>query len=199
MPEVPLTEELIQDQEHQLALDPQSVMLNGRTTETLQEPDKIVRDAFIREYIKDFNGKLAMHRIGVVNPKTASTKASIWLREPYCANRLNELVRQLRPEDVVTRQEIMCGLWKEANDPNNEGSTRVASLACLAKMSGLISPLPEKNGDTVNVTNVMFVPLVNLDQWASQASIMQTELRARASDRMPTLPAAVLEITSEQR
>lgn len=194
-----LTNELIEAQQRDADCDPNSVLLSGRTEETLDEKDKIIRDAFCLEYIKDFNGKHAMARIGVTNPRTQNSKSCIWLREPYVQKRIRELVRDLKETDVVQRNEVLARLWKEANDDDNEGSVRVAALAHIGKMLGM---RPEKDSDNTPKLpqNVLLMPIVNLEQWASQSAVMQTQLlqsaRERGSPAMPLPRVPVIEAES---
>lgn len=169
-------------------MTPSAVMITSRTAEQLHEADKIYRDAFVREYIKDFNGCLALARIGFTGTN-AGKRASQLLREPYVAQRLDTLLRQLRPEDVVTRGQVMAKMWKEANDPNNEGSVRVAATAHVAKMLGMDK---SATTDTPAVaSNVMLIPVTSAEDWSQSAATAQQVLKQRAAAAVmpPPMPA----------
>lgn len=166
-------------------MTPSAIMIENRTADTLREADKIYRDNFVREYIKDFNGSAAMCRMGFTG-QGPGARATKLLREPYVAQRLDELLRQLRPEDVVTRGQVMAAMWKEANHPFNDGSTRVAALAHIAKMLGMDKPAV----DTTNqvASNVMIIPVASVGDWEQSAQTAQSVLKQRAS-AMATMPA----------
>lgn len=155
-------------------------LYDSRTDESLDEKAKIYRDAFCREYIKDFHGSKALFRLGYTNAKSAPTRACQLLREPYVANRIHELVRQLQPTDIVTRGQVMAKLWEEANDYSNEGGVRVQATAHIAKMLGMMDKAKDES-DAPSV-GVMFVPCSGSPQeWEAAASMAQGMLKQRAS------------------
>lgn len=152
-------------------------LYDARTDETLTIAAKLWRDSFIREYIIDMNGRNALVRLGV-NYKTAGVRAAQMMREPYVRVKLREKLSELRPEDVVSRGQIMARMWQEANDFSSEPAVRVAALAHLAKMVGLI----EHETKSVNINvGVMMVPVMTMDQWRSEALITQTKLKQLAA------------------
>jgi hypothetical protein len=146
----------------------------GRTAETLSEAAKIFRDAFVREYVKDFKGDQALFRLGYSNQTTAVSRAYTMLREPYVAQRLDEVIRQMRPEDVVQRQQVLSAMWKEANDEYNEDSTRVAALAHCAKMLGMMNQKEETHTAPIGV---MLVPMIAVEDWKQTAVTSQAMLK----------------------
>lgn len=156
----------------------------ARTEETLSETAKVYRDAFCREYIKDFNATQAVIRLGAPDKQSATTKGSILLAEGYVANQIYQLVRQLRPDDVVSRQQVMARMWLEANSDSNEGATRVKALAHLAKMLGMME---EKKETSTVSSGVMLVPLVDVAEWQQSATIAQ-DLLKREVAAVPTFP-----------
>lgn len=159
--------------------------LASRTAENLDENSKMYRDAFVRSYIIDFNGPNAVYRLGYTGEKkNAYTKASTLLREPYVAQELARVTREIRPEDVVTRGQIMMGLLKEANREDNEGGTRVNAWAHLAKMTGLLNGggKGEDDGAPKMALGVMLVPVLDMNDWASACAIAQASLKANASN-----------------
>lgn len=149
--------------------------LEDRTADNLSESARVFRDAFIREYIVDYNGKAALARCGIENPVTAGVRASQLLREPYVAARLSALVRELRPVDVVTRGQVMSAMWKEANTAFL-CSSRVAALAHLAKMLGMMESAEAPAGPIA----VMFIPSTSPADWAIAAPAAQAMLKAKA-------------------
>lgn len=152
-------------------------LYDSRTDATLNEAAKIFRDAFCVQYVIDFRGDLAVIRCGHNNPKTAKVRSSQLLREPYVANKINELVRQLKPEDIVTRQQVMAKMWEEANNTGNQCSTRVAATKHIATMLGMM-----KQTDTheVQPMGVMLIPAMTMEEWKQNAAITQQILKAGA-------------------
>ncbi len=148
------------------------------TSLDMKEAHLLYRDAFVREYIKDFNAKNAMHRLGVEHPTTARNQGGKLLREKYVLQRLDETVRQLQPTDIVSRGQVMSAMWKEANDPLNTGSERISAIAHCAKMLGMDRTKTEE--DTTLPMNVMMIPVMNVEDWAASAIAAQELLKARA-------------------
>lgn len=150
-------------------------VIEARTGANLRESAKAFRDAFCREYIKDFSGPSAMVRCGYQGPRTsANTRSCNLLREPYVANKIDELIRQLKPEDIVTRQQVMALMWKEANDQHNPGKVRVAALAHVATMLGMTRPKEDTGSQPIGV---LLIPMVAGDDWALLAAASQKALK----------------------
>jgi hypothetical protein len=161
------------------------ILYNSRTDATLTEARKIYRDAFCREYIKDFNGKNALIRIGCLYKGHAlSTFASNLIREPYVANRIDFLVRSLKPEDVVTRQEVMAKMWALANDPMSASIAKVAACAHVGKMLGMFKTEDKESG-AGEAIGVMMVPMLATDDWQSSARTAQALLKSAARGETP--------------
>jgi hypothetical protein len=150
------------------------ILYENRTAETLSLSARIFRDAFIREYIKDFNATKSLIRLGCENHKAASVQGCQLLREPYVAKKLDETIRQLQPTDVVTRQQVMAGLWEEANSPKNYGDTRVRALAHIGKMLGMGREENQQNTSS----GVMLVPMTASDDWGKIAAAAQAILKS---------------------
>lgn len=147
-------------------------LYDSRTAETLPESSKIFRDAFCNSYIIDFNGANALMRIShPSSERTCRVRASQLLREPYVANRIHELVRALKPSDVVQRGQVMARMWQEANDDSNPGKVRVAALAHVANMLGMTKPVEDKGPQAVGV---LLIPMTQGDDWSAMAQ--QTQL-----------------------
>ncbi len=151
----------------------------------MAESSKIYRDAFCVEYIKDFSGSKALVRIGYEDKRTLSARASGLLREPYVANKIDQLVRQLKPEDIVTRQQVMALMWKEANDPYNEGGVRVAACAHVAKMLGMFK---EAEVETTAPVGVMMIPVMSVADWETSAVTAQAFLKREANAAPTSMP-----------
>jgi Terminase small subunit len=156
------------------ALSPTLQTLQGRTEETLEQAEKDYRDAFVREYLIDFRGDLALVRIGCTDIKKLKQRAYILLHETYVRNEITRRLREISPEDVVKRGQVMAKLWEEANDPCNEGSTRVKATAHIAKMLGMMQNAEAAPRST---PGVMMVPVMSLEDWQQAAQIAQQALK----------------------
>jgi Terminase small subunit len=156
-----------------------AAIYEGRTEATLTASAKAFRDAFVASYVIDFHAESALVRVGFTGSRAhAQTKVSQLLREPYVQNLLHKTIIDRRPEDVVTRQQVMSRMWEEANAPGNPGKVRVAALAHLASMLGMTKAL-DNSGEGVPV-NVMLVPIQAPEEWEAAAKGAQLLLKERA-------------------
>lgn len=152
-------------------------VLAARTGENLPSDAKSFRDAFVLEYIKDFNATAALMRLGVgnvANTQHIRNKACQLRREPYVSARIDELLKQLKPTDIVSRNQVLAALWKEANDEDNPGKTRVSALAHLANVLGMTRQKEDTNPQPVGV---MVIPMTPQDDWATIAANSQKALK----------------------
>ena len=157
-----------------------AIMFEQRTEQTLTESAKIFRDAFVRSYVLDYRGDLALFRLGFEgDAKSARQRASRLLTEQYVSSRLAELVRQLQPSDVVTRGQVMSALWKEANNAFEDG-VRVQALAHLGKMLGMMDSA--SNTPNSMPMGVMVIPMIDASAWSANAQNSQLLLKQRAGD-----------------
>ena len=143
---------------------------------TLTHEERVFRDAFVRSYIQDFNGKNAAIRIGIP-ALLASAKAAVLLREVYVRVKLMDTVRTLQPSDVVTRGQVMAHMWHLANNAWDD-SAKVAATAHVAKMLGM-DRAEEKTSEAP--ANVMFVPVMSIQDWQATALTAQQVLKRDAS------------------
>lgn len=154
---------------------------SSKDPDTLSVEEKAWRDRFVLEYVKDFNGTQAMVRCGHTNPNTARTQASLLLREPYVARALDIFIRKCEVDAVVTRQQVLAALWREANAPSNFEGVRVTALSKIATMLGM-DKAPKQNGEDVTAKQlgIMLVPVMNVADWQSSALQTQADLKSRA-------------------
>src|SRR6476620_5118718 len=144
------------------------ILYAGRTADKLSLSAKIYRDAFVREYIKDFDGRGAVIRLGGTH-STAKTRACQLLREPYVATLLDDTIRKLQPTDIVTRGQVMAKMWDLANTAEESGA-RVTACANVAKMLGMDRVKEEENQAPIGV---MLVPMMSVSDWAASAAVAQ--------------------------
>lgn len=155
-----------------------ATMLAARTGENLTQAARTFRDVFVREYIVDFNGIAALRRMGLQNtPAYLSSRSSMLLQEPYVANRLKQLVHELQPSDIVTRNQVLMRLWEEANDYNNRGKDRITALAYIGNMLGMNKTQVEPN---TQPAGVLLIPFTSEEDWAMLAANTQRALKQGA-------------------
>lgn len=106
----------------------------------LTESEKQIRNAFVREYLEDYDHIAAAIRIGFMK-SFAEDYAHKFMAEPYVQNRIKELELDAGIETDAdrTKRQILAGLKREANY-RGEGSShgaRVTALTNLAKLYGM--------------------------------------------------------------
>lgn len=157
-----------------------------RTDETLSVQSKTYRDAFCREYIKDFCSSKALARIGCTY-KNLTARGSQLLREPYVANRIDQLVRQLQVADVVQRQQVMARMWQLANDEKAASVAQVAACAHVGKMLGMFKEEKAETENTIPI-GVMMIPVLSVDDWQATATTAQAVLKRQANGSADVYP-----------
>lgn len=136
---------------------------------------------FASEYLRDYNVELAYIRtcavLGKKVGKNAYRKGYDMLRQPFVQVLIKEVVDQLNEEELVTRKDVVLGLWKEANNTGEDanGGSRVRALMGLARIKQMDTKTVEKK---VEVQNVMRVPVpADNDAWAAAAADSQRALK----------------------
>ncbi len=151
----------------------------------LNEAQKGFRTRFLEEYVKDFNATRAYLRCGVSdNYNTAKNLGRKLLEEPYVLLQLEAILRERRTTDIVTRNQVLKQLWLEANNERNSGKERIAALALLARALGMLTDYITETPETPQT--VMFVPLMDANEWERAAQNAQLSLKAKAT----TVPVA---------
>lgn len=149
------------------------------TEENLPLKKKVFLDRFIYEYLHDFNSSMAWIRAGgTVDHATTGGPQS--LRTAYVQTQIRLLSNQLDEEQIITRNEVLLGIKKEANHYGDDGSSaaRVRAWGMLAKIKGMDTPTPVEIEDNRPAGGVMEVPMVeSVDQWENAASGQQLQLK----------------------
>lgn len=133
------------------AKDPDSAnskMLQARTAERLTPSAKRRRERFLRRYLIHFQGRRAALEIGI-SEKTASKKASEFMREPYTLLLMEKLIKETDEEDLCTRREVIVGLKQEAHfyGNGNQPAVRVAAWGKLGKYLGMEKDKGDSTGN----------------------------------------------------
>jgi len=107
------------------------------------------RRAFVREYVKDFNGTQAAIRAGY-SQQTARHTASVLLTNPNVKKAIQELEQQAHAKAVLTLSELQEWWTKviQGQDPDARPSDRLKASELLAKTYGAFTERIEQNGHT---------------------------------------------------
>lgn len=151
-----------------------------RTGENLDDASKAMRQAFVAEYVKDFNATKAVIRMGWNGAiGYIRKKGSELLREPYVQQLIEAFLASVKEDAIVTRQRILAGLVTEANNAP-EAATRVNAWAHLGKMLGMYVEKKEVN---ITGSGVMLVPATGTpDDWERAAEESQRKLKQDAAE-----------------
>lgn len=149
--------------------------MESRTETSLKGANKIIRQRFVLEYVKDFNATKAIQRLGVNGSiGTQRKRASEFLREPYVQQLIDEYLRNAKEDSIVTRQRVLAGLLHEA-ETAGEGGTRVTAWCNLGKMLGMYV---EKKELKLSGCGVMILPAsANPAEWEAAATAAQQTLK----------------------
>ena len=115
-----------------------------------------LRKRFILAYLESFNAKQAYLKVrssdNPVTPAYASKAGHQILSEKYCRYLLEKYLDDIREDELITRQQVLIGLQREANDFSDDSSqtARVAALKELSKILGM--QIERKMNLNVNAT-----------------------------------------------
>lgn len=139
-----------------------------------------LRQMFVIEFVKDFNPKKAMQRLGWKTEHPAQL-GNNWLNEPYTQYCLDKFIREAKDEALVTRAAVISGLVREANsyEIDSSGASRTAALGKLAKVLGM--EITKVQVDKV-APGVMFIPMMGTpEQWEQAAAKAQDDLKRNSA------------------
>lgn len=141
------------------------------------------RERFCREYIKDFNAANAMRRLGSKS-RTPQVRGHEWLQHPYTQWFLSGLLEKLDASAIVTRNEVLVGLKREAHYfDRHEGSpaARIAALRTLGKILGM--EITKVEGNMTIGGGVMVLPMSGTpEEWEKAAAMAQANLKKRVRE-----------------
>lgn len=101
----------------------------------VHDSDRPFKNAFVNEYLKDFNAIQSCLRLGVKKTKVKSTSKKL-LADPYIVDLLLIKIRTMDEGDIVTRSEIINNIKRIALVSDNE-DIRLKAWGKLAKLSGM--------------------------------------------------------------
>ena len=144
------------------------------TEDRLGAQAKYRRQVFAAHYIKTLNGSASAKLAGFKSP---GHKATRLLKEPYVQKLLNDLINDLDQDALMTQNEILFQLKKEALqvESGNQGA-RISALAHMAKIRGMI--VDQTNVNVTAKQSVMVVPAMPSHQeWSKDAAKSQAKLK----------------------
>lgn len=143
------------------------------------------REAFAREYIKDFNAVRAAMRMGM-SYESASANAHKLLDDTYTIHCLDHLRAALDESAIVSRADVLLGLVKEANFAHpllSTHSARISAWKQLSKVLGMEVNKLEVSGSLQSIGGVMRIPAPqSVDKWEESAAASQAELKAKVKE-----------------
>lgn len=156
-----------------------------KTEGNLNPKQKAMADEFVLQYLRDFNARQAYIRthehfnpFDEITDNTAATKGYAMLRWPYVARKLRDQMDAAEEKNIVTRNEILFGLKREANyqGPGASHAARIGGWATLAKIMGMETKKVEAT--LAMKGGVMVVPAVEgVDEWEKRAAAAQAALK----------------------
>ena len=102
------------------------------------------QQAFVREYLVDFNATQAAIRAGY-SPKTAGVQGHELLKKPEISEEVDRGRARLASKAAITAEEVINGLKREAQAADNDGA-RVAAWSWLGKHLKLFTEKQELAG-----------------------------------------------------
>ncbi len=146
----------------------------------VSERAKAIRRLFVAEFVKDFDPGASVLRLGF-NYSRPTVQGQNWLKEPYTQYILDQYLRTAEDEALITRQQIIASLNREANNfgLDSSGASRVSALGKLAKILGM--EIDRKQVDVRVAGGIMLVPLgASQADWEKNAKHAQLELKEEA-------------------
>jgi hypothetical protein len=144
----------------------------------LSEGYKQKRRMFVLEYIKDFNGANAVRRMGLIC-KQPKSRGSELLADGYTQYLLDVIVRDTEEKLLITRNQVVAGLVREANYFGFDGSAacRIMALKILGKHLGM-EETPKVTENELIGGGVLRIPLASsTKEWESVATTAQDKLK----------------------
>ena len=112
--------------------------LAHRTEENLRPHMKVRRDAFVAHYLETFDKSKAGTLAGIPAASLSQQVNDLW-HEPYVQQQILAGIKKIEETDLITRNVVICGLLKEANNSctGSSHAARVGAWDKLAKILGM--------------------------------------------------------------
>ncbi len=128
--------------------------------EDLTKAEKRLRDRFVEEYLKDYDGVCAALRLGYAEA-FAPQYAEKFLSESYTQRTLSRREDELGLKETDQhRRRVIASLYREANNRGHGSShgARVAALSKLSAIFGLDAPVKTQQELTVTTPVQVYIP-----------------------------------------
>lgn len=162
-----------------------SKRLASMTDENLTPAQRARADLFVLHYLRDFNATQSFIRTrkeedqySDVDLNYAMNAGYQMTRWPYVAQKIQQAMDDAEEKNIVTRNEVMWGLKREANYHGMGAShgARVGSWGKLASILGMEQKKVEQN--LALRGGVMIVPPIDgVDSWEERAAAAQAQLK----------------------
>lgn len=156
-----------------------------KTEKNLTTKQQAMADEFVLQYLRDFKPKAAyiraqnhMNPFDEIADSTAMVNGNAMLRWPYVQKKLHDAMQDAEEKNIVTRNEVLFGLKREANYYGVGAShgARITGWSQLAKIMGMETKKVEAT--LAMKGGVMIVPPVEgLDSWELRAAAAQANLK----------------------
>lgn len=131
----------------------------------LEERELEIRRRFAKEYIYDYDPILAAIRLGY-SKAYAEQYGKQFLSEPRTQQLIQELSSELgaETEEEIHRRRVVAALYREANltGAGSSHSARVAALAQIARITGILAP--EKTEGVIKVEEAPDMSHLSVEQ-----------------------------------
>lgn len=161
--------------------------LESKVQASLSHSEMLLRDKFVKEYLRDYDALAASIRIGY-SLAFAKEFSARFMSETYVLNKIKQLEVASEEcdmdDEVAQKRKVYASLWREANyvGLGSSQSARVAALAKLSSFLGMDAPtrsqqeLTGKDGAPLGAGVLVIPGVMTADQWAEQAEAQQAEL-----------------------
>lgn len=146
------------------------------TEANLTPEQKLEHQEFALQYLRHFDAPKA-YMAATGKTKNVYKRAKEMLYSPYTQDLIKQVTEALEEEQLVTRKDVLLGLWREANsmDESANGGSRVRALMGIARIKKM--DIHTQKVEVKQTHNVMHVPMVDNDAWAVAAEQSQQQLK----------------------
>lgn len=146
------------------------------TEANLTPEQKLEHQEFAIQYLRCFDAPKA-YTLATGKTKNMYKRAREMLYSPYTQSLIKQVTDALEEEQLITRKDVLLGLWREANsmDESANGGSRVRALMGLARIKKM--DVHTQKVEVKQTHNVMHVPMVDNDAWAMAAEESQRQLK----------------------
>lgn len=163
-----------------------SKRLAAMTEGNLSPAQRKRADEFVLQYLRDFNATQAFIRTQVgegkpceeIDVSYASNAGYQMTRWPYVAQKIQEAMELAEEKNIVTRNEVMFGLKREAHF-HGVGASHGARVGSWGKLATILGMDVRKVEASLSLRGgVLVVPAVDgVEAWESRAAAAQAALK----------------------